>query len=113
MSAAAAAGGGGGSAGGGGGSGGGAAGSASQRRNAAAGAGAPSSSPAAEAGATWCRRAARAVSQRLADGAQLFREYQYVVALDDAIRHAQADAVRAEAAGRNRYANVLPYDYNR
>ncbi|KAI8476161.1 MAG: protein-tyrosine phosphatase-like protein [Monoraphidium minutum] len=66
-----------------------------------------------EPGATWCRRAARAVRQRLQDAQQLFREYQYVVALDDTIRHAQGDAVRADCAQRNRYANVLPYDYNR
>ncbi|KIZ00146.1 hypothetical protein MNEG_7819 [Monoraphidium neglectum] len=64
-------------------------------------------------GATWCRRAARAVRQRLQDGQQLFREYQYVVALDDTIRHTQADALRSDSSSRNRYANVLPYDYNR
>jgi hypothetical protein len=68
---------------------------------------------AAEMGATWCRRAARAVRQRLLDSQQLFREYQYVVALDDTIHHGQGDALRADAAARNRYANVLPYDYNR
>jgi hypothetical protein len=67
----------------------------------------------ADLGATWCRRAARAVKQRLLDTQQLFREYQYVVALDDTIRHAQGDAMRADSAARNRYANVLPYDYNR
>lgn len=67
----------------------------------------------AEPGATWCRRAARAVRQRLGDASQLFREYQYVVALDDTIRHAQGDALRSDSAPRNRYANVLPYDYNR
>ena len=69
--------------------------------------------PAPEPGATWCRRAARAVRQRLQDAQQLFREYQYVVALDDTIRHSQGDAMRSESAQRNRYANVLPYDYNR
>ncbi|GBF94107.1 hypothetical protein Rsub_07094 [Raphidocelis subcapitata] len=69
--------------------------------------------PRGEPGATWCRRAARAVRQRLADGQQLIREYQYIVALDDSIRHASRDAVRADSAARNRYANVLPYDYNR
>lgn len=68
---------------------------------------------ASELGATWCRRAARAVKQRLLDQQQLFREYQYIVALDDTIKHPQADALRTECAGRNRYANVLPYDYNR
>jgi hypothetical protein len=84
-------------------------------RTAAAPAPAPRSgaAAAAELGVTWCRRAARAVRQRLQDSQQMFREYQYVVALDDTIRHAQNDAMRADCAGRNRYANVLPYDYNR
>jgi len=72
-----------------------------------------SGSSAGDLGVTWCRRAARAVKQRLLDNQQLFREYQYVVALDDTIRHTQGDALRADSVSRNRYANVLPYDYNR
>lgn len=61
----------------------------------------------------WYQRAHRALKQRASEPLQLMREYQHVVALDHAITHPCSVAKSRAAAGRNRYTNVLPYDYNR
>jgi len=41
------------------------------------------------------------------------REYQHICALDYSITHSCSIAKSRAAAGRNRYTNVLPFDYNR
>jgi hypothetical protein len=61
----------------------------------------------------WYARAHRALKQRWSDPQQMLREYQHVCALDDAIEHSAAVAKSRAASGRNRYCNVLPYDFNR
>eukprot|EP00878_Enallax_costatus_P032416 GHUV01035624.1.p1 GENE.GHUV01035624.1~~GHUV01035624.1.p1 ORF type:complete len:306 (+),score=75.01 GHUV01035624.1:411-1328(+) len=66
-----------------------------------------------EAAQYWYLRALRALQQRVSDPQNLIQEYQHVVALDECIQHT-TDAAKSRAAhGRNRYCNVLPYDYNR
>ncbi|WIA40685.1 hypothetical protein OEZ86_004381 [Tetradesmus obliquus] len=66
-----------------------------------------------ESTAYWYSRAHRALKQRWADPQQMSREYQHVCALDDAIQAPAGVAKSRAAAGRNRYCNVLPYDFNR
>lgn len=61
----------------------------------------------------WYSRAYRALKQRASEPSQLVREYQHVAALDYSLNHSTAVAKSRAAAGRNRYANVLPFDYNR
>jgi protein tyrosine phosphatase len=61
----------------------------------------------------WYTRAHRALKQRWSDPQQMLREYQHVCALDDAIEHTAGVAKSRAASGRNRYCNVLPYDFNR
>lgn len=66
-----------------------------------------------EATQYWYTRAHRALKQRWSDPNQMMREYQHVAALDDGIEHTTSAAKSKAASGRNRYCNVLPYDYNR
>jgi protein tyrosine phosphatase len=66
-----------------------------------------------EATQYWYSRAHRALKQRWGDPQQMLREYQHVCALDDAIEHSAGVAKSRAASGRNRYCNVLPYDFNR
>lgn len=61
----------------------------------------------------WYGRAHRALKQRVSDPAQILKEYQHVCALDCSIGHSTSVAKSKAAAGRNRYINVLPFDYNR
>lgn len=73
----------------------------------------PSGMTAREAAQYWYIKALRALQQRVSDPHQLIKEYQHVAALDDSIQHT-VEVARSQAAhGRNRYCNVLPYDYNR
>lgn len=73
----------------------------------------PAGMTAREAAQYWYIKALRALQQRVSDPHQLIKEYQHVAALDDSIQHT-VEVARSQAAhGRNRYCNVLPYDYNR
>lgn len=59
------------------------------------------------------RQALSIVQQRLLDARQLHSEYKNVVMRDRAIEHTIEQSQRPENGPRNRYVNVLPYDYNR
>jgi type II secretory pathway pseudopilin PulG len=59
------------------------------------------------------RQALAIVQQRLADANQLQNEYRDVLAQDRGIEHTLEQSQRPENGPRNRYVNVLPYDYNR
>jgi protein tyrosine phosphatase len=53
------------------------------------------------------------ISQRLQDSRQLMWEFDAVMHLDQKINSSMHDAQAPGAVQRNRYTNVLPYDYNR
>ena len=53
------------------------------------------------------------VSSRLSDAHQLGDEYHAVVMRDRLIDHTTDQSQLPEHGSRNRYVNVLPYDYNR
>lgn len=57
--------------------------------------------------------ALRVVQQRMADSRRLVAEFRTVVELDRLIDHTVYVSQQAENTVRNRYVNVLPYDYNR
>ncbi|GFH16999.1 uncharacterized protein HaLaN_13530 [Haematococcus lacustris] len=59
------------------------------------------------------REAVAIISQRTADGKHLTAEYRSVIHNDQLIGHSVQDSQRSENAARNRYINVLPYDFNR
>ncbi len=53
------------------------------------------------------------VHQRLLDPRQLEDEYRSVLERDRSIGHSVRDSQAPDSVPRNRYGNVLPYDYNR
>ncbi|KAJ9531782.1 hypothetical protein QJQ45_021935 [Haematococcus lacustris] len=59
------------------------------------------------------REAVAIISQRTVDGKHLTAEYRSVIHNDQLIGHSVQDSQRSENAARNRYINVLPYDFNR
>ena len=59
------------------------------------------------------RQALAIVHARLADANHLQNEYRDVLARDRGIEHTLEQSQRPENGPRNRYVNVLPYDYNR
>lgn len=63
----------------------------------------------------WYQRAHAAVQQRLSQAPQLLQEYGQLRALDADIllEHGCEVAEGPKAAGRNRYCDVLPFDFNR
>lgn len=58
------------------------------------------------------RQALSIVQQRLLDTKQLQEEYKNVVIRDLSIEHTVEQSQKPENGPRNRYLNVLPYDYN-
>jgi protein tyrosine phosphatase len=52
------------------------------------------------------------VLARLSDGRQLLSEYRTVTELDSLIDHTVYASQQPENVAKNRYTNVLPYDYN-
>ncbi len=59
------------------------------------------------------RQALAIVSQRLRDPSALGQEFQAVLKRDIQIAHSTSDSQLSENTSRNRYINVLPFDYNR
>jgi tyrosine-protein phosphatase non-receptor type 9 len=59
------------------------------------------------------REALAVVTSRLMDDRQLAQEYKAVLRLDQQIDHTVHDSQLSENVPRNRYINVLPFDYNR
>jgi hypothetical protein len=62
---------------------------------------------------TWYRRALKVVRQHVSRPVDLRKEYGKVIELDCDIDHPCDVAESGAAEGRNRYCDVLPYDYNR
>lgn len=75
----------------------------------------PSSQPNGmpQAARAWYAAAYRLLLKKLQECQQLVIEYQQIVNLDEIIPHKCNAALDKSIAGKNRYTNVLPYDYNR
>ena len=64
-------------------------------------------------GVSVYQEAYQILSQRLLDPRLMADEYSTITERDRTISHACSDSSSRENSSRNRYTNVIPYDYNR